>query len=172
VRPSAGLRAAGVRPRLPAPACFKIDAVAVAAAEVPEEISGACLPLRGQHRFDPPRDFCGNLLFPVSSEACASDTDKRVKSNACTYHRIDLRSLGATIARMQEELDTLSTKLAELATHVRALKDENTRLRAQSAAATAELAGLRAKVTAATQRMDALLERLPHEDESVDIKAK
>jgi len=73
---------------------------------------------------------------------------------------------------MLEELDTLSTKLAELATHVRALKDENTRLRAQSAAATAELAGLRAKVTAATQRMDALLARLPHEEETVDIKAK
>ena len=73
---------------------------------------------------------------------------------------------------MLEELDSLSNKLAELATHVRALKDENGRMRAQLAAATAELAGLRAKVTAATQRMDALLARLPHDDEPAEVKAK
>jgi uncharacterized protein (TIGR02449 family) len=73
---------------------------------------------------------------------------------------------------MLEELEALSHKLAELATHVRVLKDENMRLRAQAAAATAELAGLRAKVTAATQRMDALLARLPHEDEHAEFKSK
>jgi len=73
---------------------------------------------------------------------------------------------------MLEELDALSAKLAELASHVRALKDDNTQLRAQAAAANAELAGLRAKVAAATQRMDALLARLPHEDEPADIKVK
>ena len=73
---------------------------------------------------------------------------------------------------MLEELDALSNKLAELATQVRTLKEENTRLRAQTAAATAELAGLRAKVTAATTRIDALLARLPQEDETADLKAK
>ena len=73
---------------------------------------------------------------------------------------------------MLDELEVLSQKLAELATHVRALKDENMRLRAQATAATAELASLRAKVTAATQRMDALLARLPHEDEPADVKSK
>jgi Tfp pilus assembly protein PilO len=73
---------------------------------------------------------------------------------------------------MLEELETLSTKLAELATHVRVLKDENAQLRAQSVAATAELANLRARVTAATQRMDALLVRLPQDDESAHAKAK
>ena len=79
---------------------------------------------------------------------------------------------GASIAFMMDELDSLSSKMAELATHVRALKDENIRVRAQLAAANAELAGLRAKVTAATQRMDALLARLPHDEEATDEKAK
>jgi len=86
--------------------------------------------------------------------------------------RADQQAPGATIVFMIEELDALSTKLAELATHVRAMKEENAQLRAQAAAATAELAGLRAKVTAATQRMDALLARLPQEDEPSVTKAK
>jgi Tfp pilus assembly protein PilO len=55
---------------------------------------------------------------------------------------------------------------------VRALKDENAQLRAQAASATAELAGLRAKINAATQRMDALLARLPGEDETAEVRAK
>jgi uncharacterized protein (TIGR02449 family) len=114
----------------------------------------------------------GGLLFPVSSQACACDTDKRAQSNACTYHPRCFARVRCYDFGMLEELEALSTKLAELASHVRALKDENNRLRAQGAAATAELAGLRAKVTAATQRMDALLARLPQEDEPLDVKAK
>lgn len=67
---------------------------------------------------------------------------------------------------MLEELDALSAKLAELAVRMRALKEENKALRAQSAAAMMELAGMRDRVTVATQRIDALLARLPQEDES------
>jgi uncharacterized protein (TIGR02449 family) len=83
-----------------------------------------------------------------------------------------LRVAGATIVGMLDELDALSKKLAELASHVRALKDDNTQLRAQAASATAELASLRARINAATQRMDALLARLPGEDETAEVKAK
>ena len=62
---------------------------------------------------------------------------------------------------MQEELDALSAKLSELAGRVRALREENQRLRAQIVAASNELEQMRGRVANAMQRIDALIERLP-----------
>lgn len=64
---------------------------------------------------------------------------------------------------MQEELDALTAKLTELAGRVRALREENQRLRAQILAASNELEQMRTRVANAMQRIDALIERLPAE---------
>ena len=62
---------------------------------------------------------------------------------------------------MLEDLDALTSKMAELAGRMRALREENQRLRTQLATANVELDALRGRVAGAMERIDALLARLP-----------
>ena len=72
--------------------------------------------------------------------------------------------------RMLEDLDALTEKMTALAAHVRALRDENQRLRTQIAGSNVELDALRARVATAMQRIDALLARLPEQqDETATV---
>jgi len=70
--------------------------------------------------------------------------------------------------RMLEDLDALTTKLAELSGRMRALREENLRLRTQLATANVELDTLRGRVAGAMERLDALLSRLPPPAESAE----
>lgn len=63
---------------------------------------------------------------------------------------------------MLEDLDALTSKMAELSGRMRALREENQRLRMQLATANVELDTLRGRVAGAMERIDALLARLPH----------
>jgi chromosome segregation ATPase len=69
---------------------------------------------------------------------------------------------------MLEDLDALTTKLAELSGRMRALREENQRLRTQLATANVELDTLRGRVAGAMERIDALLSRLPPPAESAE----
>ena len=69
---------------------------------------------------------------------------------------------------MLEDLDALTTKLAELSGRMRALREENLRLRTQLATANVELDTLRGRVAGAMERIDALLSRLPPAAESAE----
>jgi chromosome segregation ATPase len=69
---------------------------------------------------------------------------------------------------MLEDLDALTTKLAELSGRMRALREENLRLRTQLATANVELDTLRGRVAGAMERIDALLSRLPPPAESAE----
>jgi chromosome segregation ATPase len=62
---------------------------------------------------------------------------------------------------MLEDFDALTAKMAELAGRLRALREENQRLRTQLATANVELDTLRGRVAGAMERIDALLARLP-----------
>jgi len=66
---------------------------------------------------------------------------------------------------MLEDLDALTEKMTLLASHVRALRDENQRLRTQVANANVELDAMRARIAGAMQRIDNLLERLPADEQ-------
>jgi chromosome segregation ATPase len=72
---------------------------------------------------------------------------------------------------MLEDLDALTTKLAELSGRMRALREENQRLRTQLATANVELDTLRGRVAGAMERIDALLSRLPPPTESAESAA-
>jgi outer membrane murein-binding lipoprotein Lpp len=62
---------------------------------------------------------------------------------------------------MLEDLDALNAKMAELSGRMRALREENQRLRTQLATANVELDTLRGRVAGAMERIEALLARLP-----------
>lgn len=69
---------------------------------------------------------------------------------------------------MLEDLDALTSKMAELAGRMRALREENQRLRTQLATANVELDALRGRVAGAMERIDALLARLPPPEKSAE----
>ncbi len=68
--------------------------------------------------------------------------------------------------RMLEDLEALTAKMTELSGRMRALREENLRLRTQLATANVELDTLRGRVAGAMERIDALLARLPPPSES------
>lgn len=75
---------------------------------------------------------------------------------------------GDTIERMLEELDALTEKLREIGAQLRALRDENQRLRTQLANANVELDEMKTRVAGAMQRIDSLLDQLPLETRGED----
>ena len=104
------------------------------------------------------------LLFPVSPAWLQYCTAFRHRTRAGVYQpNVALAAgcgAGDTIKFMLDELNSLGTKLAELAGRVRALREENHALRQQLATTKAELAETRGRVDSATRRIDALVERL------------
>jgi len=73
---------------------------------------------------------------------------------------------------MLEDLDGLALKLAELSGRMRALREENQRMRTQLAHANVELDTLRGRVAGAMERIDALLSRLPVPADSGESASK
>jgi cell division protein ZapB len=62
---------------------------------------------------------------------------------------------------MLEQLDALATRIQELVSHVRQLREENHRLRTELATAQTEAGNLRERVTVATERLDRLIDGIP-----------
>lgn len=91
----------------------------------------------------------------------SSSTQPGLGPRAAAARARALQTLGATIARMLEDLEALRAKLTELHARVRMLREENMRLRAQAGAAQIELDALRRRCAGAVQRVDELLARLP-----------